>query len=113
MALPPEEAQLLASAAREPTNAGPYLQLAEEYSAEARPASAFWAYQAASERTPKDASIRLQLAASMLRLGQVQEAEAATRAVLASHGDGASQARLDLADLQLSTGRPTEAQPTP
>jgi tetratricopeptide (TPR) repeat protein len=107
--LQPEEAQLLAAAARQPANPSPYLGLAEKYAASARPASAIWAYQEAVSRAPGDAANRLKLAASLLRLGDPQEAEATIRSVLAAGGSASADARQDLADLQLSTGRPAEA----
>src|SRR5207244_2921355 len=64
--LQPKEARLLAEATREATSPAPYLALAEDYSATARPASGCWAFGVAAERAPRDASIRLKLAAAML-----------------------------------------------
>jgi tetratricopeptide (TPR) repeat protein len=109
LALQPTEARLLAEAAREPTTPRPYLELAEEYAATGRPASGFWACGEAAARAPGDPAIRLKLAALGGQLGQPQSAETTLRAVLAGGGATAAQARLDLADLLLATGRPTEA----
>lgn len=102
-ALPPTEVRLLAAAAREPGSPRPWLELAEEYAASSRPASALWAYGEAASRAPQDDAVRLKLAAALTRLGAVDSAASMLRTITAS------QARLDLADLFLSTGRPAAA----
>jgi tetratricopeptide (TPR) repeat protein len=109
LALQPLEARLLAAAARDPAHPQPYLQLAEEYAASKRPASAFWAYSEAEARAPSDDAIRLKVAATLRQLGYPASAEAMLRAVAGHRGPATAQARLDLADLLLSTGRPAVA----
>src|SRR5205823_13399824 len=102
MAFPPIEARLLAAAAREPANPHPYLDLAEEYAASARPASALWAYSEAASRPPGEAAIRLKVAATVRTLGYPGVAEGMLKSLAATQGT-AAQARLDLADLLIST----------
>jgi tetratricopeptide (TPR) repeat protein len=109
MALPPIEARLLEEAAREVRNPRPYLELADEYAASTRPASALWAYSEAEARAPSDAAIRLKVAAAVRQFGHPVAAEALIRSVLAGQGAAAAQERLDLTDLLISTGQPGAA----
>src|SRR5205085_494869 len=109
LALPPLEAHLLAAAGREPANPRPYLELAEEYAASSRPASALWAYSEAEARAPTNDTIRLKLALTVKQLGYPASAEALLRQIVGRRGTAAGPARLELADLLLSTGRPGSA----
>jgi tetratricopeptide (TPR) repeat protein len=114
IAVLPREARLLAAAERTPDDPGPYSQLAEEYASSERPVSALWACGEAAARAPRDAALRLKLAELMAQTGYVRSAETELRAMLTgargrTAGPAAEQARRELAELLLSSGRPAEA----
>jgi Tfp pilus assembly protein PilF len=105
----PLETRLLSEARSQPASPRPYVDLAEEYAASARPASALWAYSEAEARAPTDGAIRLKLALTVKQLGFPASAAALLKEIASQRGAAASGARLELAELLLSTGRPGQA----
>src|SRR5438445_5394501 len=98
-ALHPIEARLLAAAAKEPGSPRPYLELAEEYAASSRPASALWAYGEAASRARGAAATRVKMAATLKQMGYPATAAAMLRAITAGGGPEVAQARQALAGL--------------
>jgi tetratricopeptide (TPR) repeat protein len=103
-----EEARLTSAARRAPSSLDAQISLGQFYLDDARPFEALWVLQEAQRLDPRALRPRL-LIARALALGQLNQPALAQLQAAVREQPGNAEAAEQLADLQLSLGRPAEA----